>query len=149
MKFLYVYTNAMRDDIDIPWAVLKNGHEMEYYPRNIEPESFGVDSETTVGEVLGVIKSGNFDGIISWNYFPEVSDACELAGIPYMSWLFDSPLLHVYAKNIFNSCNYIFDFDRTSYFDLKAKGINAFYLPLGVNTERLEGVSITDADMKK
>lgn len=80
-----------------------------------------------------------YDIIFSLNYFPHVSDICEQIGRKYVAWTVDSPLISLYHQSVFNNCNYIFIFDKFFYYELKQMKVkNVFYLPLGVNTDRLD-----------
>lgn len=77
------------------------------------------------------------DAAFSVNYFANISWACNRAGIPYISWTVDSPMLTMYDKSIYNSCNKLFIFDRIMLelldleLGLSQKGAcQMFYLPL-------------------
>ena len=61
------------------------------------------------------------------------------SGKKYIAWTVDSPLISLYHQSVFNSCNYIFIFDKFFYYEVKQMGVrNVYYLPLAVNTERLD-----------
>ena len=95
-------------------------------------------NECRTAEKLGSV----YDAVFSVNYFPIISDICEQfseTGIKYICWTCDSPLSTMYHQSIFNKCNYIFIFDKFFYYELKQMGVrNVYYLPLAVNTERLD-----------
>lgn len=149
MKLIIFYTEKNNGE-DIVWAFTEEKHEVAYYTRPLSPWDMGEERNKCEDEIYDKIKDLGFDGAFSWNYFPAVSNVCEKLGIPYISWLFDSPLLHVYSDTMMNSCNYIFAFDGISAADIKAKGAtNCYHLPLAVNTLRLSGLEITDADIQK
>ncbi len=148
MKLLYCYSQKARGQ-DLIWALLENDIEVELCPHYLIAAQSGEDRQTAALELTGYIREKKLDGAISWNYFPALSDACEKMGVPYISWLFDSPLLHVYASNMHNSCNYIFAFDRQSTNDLKQQGANAYYMPLAVNTTRISALEIKDEDIAR
>lgn len=78
------------------------------------------------------------DFVFSFNYFPEVSNACMETGLKYVSWVYDSPHIQVYSYTVINSCNYVFLFDYAVYDELHREGIQTvYYLPLAVNENRL------------
>lgn len=82
--------------------------------------------------------SAHYDCVFTFNYSPVVSNNCNKQNIPYISFIYDSPLVSLYSYTIINPCNYVFIFDRAQYFDLKKEGINTvYYAPLAVNTDRL------------
>ena len=88
---------------------------------------------------LKKVTSDNYDFVFSFNFYPIISKVTEAAGVKYISWCFDSPCMTLYAEAIFNSCNYIFVFDRLSVLNLKSIGVkNVFHMPLAVNTFRLD-----------
>lgn len=78
------------------------------------------------------LKQHHCDCLFSINYFPVLSEACLQAGIPYVCWTCDSPLIAMYHSSVLNPCNYIFVFDRTDYLHFQSLGVpHLFYLPLG------------------
>src|SRR5574344_384952 len=80
----------------------------------------------------------HFDCIFTFNYFPIISKVAQENHIKYISWIYDNPHFTLYSKTIVNSMNYIFAFDRTTVNDLKQRGaINAFHMPLAVNSTRI------------
>lgn len=83
-------------------------------------------------------ESAHYDCVFTFNYSPVISNNCSKRNIPYISFIYDSPLVSLYSYTIINPCNYVFIFDRAQYFDLKKEGINTvYYTPLAVNTDRL------------
>lgn len=85
------------------------------------------------------IKTNQCDFVFSFNYFPLVSTVCNQLGIKYVSWVYDSPHVSLYSCTVINPCNYIFLFDKSLYFEFREQGFsNIYYLPLAVNTERLQ-----------
>ena len=98
-------------------------------------ESTRVEMEDKLQKALG---KSDCDFLFSFNYFPMISDLCQKCGIKYVSWVYDSPYIHVYSYTVLNSCNYIFLFDRAMYEELNGAGISTvYYLPLGVNAKRM------------
>lgn len=84
------------------------------------------------------MKKAEHSFVFSFNYFPAVSNVCRDLGIKYVSWVYDSPYIHVYSYTVLNECNYIFLFDYAVYEELKNAGIKTvYYLPLAVNEDRL------------
>lgn len=83
--------------------------------------------------------SNRYDCVFTFNYDPVVSNNCKKFNLPYISFIYDSPLVTLYSYTIINPCNYVFIFDKTQYLELKNAGINTvYYCPLAVNTARLE-----------
>lgn len=79
--------------------------------------------------------------VVSFNYFPVVSRICEKRRIRYVSWVYDCPHLTLYSKTVFSKYNYLFLFDSILYREFKSYGLkHVYYLPLAVNTKRLQGL---------
>lgn len=72
--------------------------------------------------------------VFSVNFFPSVSDVCNILGIPYLCLIVDSPVLELFSKSLKNECNRIFLFDRRLYEDFHAKNPTCiFHIPLAAN----------------
>lgn len=61
------------------------------------------------------IQNLEYELLFSFNYFPEVSNACKNMNLKYVSWVYDSPHINVYSYTVINPCNYIFLFDYALY----------------------------------
>lgn len=82
--------------------------------------------------------SATYDCVFTFNYSPIISNNCNKRNIPYIAYIYDSPLVSLYSYTIINPCNFVFIFDKTLYLELKKEGINTvYYSPLAVNTDRL------------
>jgi len=87
------------------------------------------------------IADNSYDFIFTFNYSPIISNNCNKHHIKYVSWIYDSPLVSLYSYTIINPCNYVFIFDEALFLDFNKEGINTvFYLPLAVNTRRLDAM---------
>lgn len=133
MKILYYYWNENCKD-DCVEAFTKLGHEVlvwsHVFAGYTRDEKFSDDIQKKI--------SDGFDGIFSFNYFPLLSDSAQNAGIPYISWVYDSPHYTLEAKNLTNPCNHVFLFDFALCDRYCAQGISTVdYMPLPVNTSRL------------
>ena len=91
-----------------------------------------------------------YDYVFSINYFPIVSNNCKKHNIKYISVVYDSPLVSLYSYSILNDCNYIFIFDSSLYNEFKNGGINTvYYMPLAVNTDRLDNMTCSEDAAEK
>lgn len=78
------------------------------------------------------------DFLFSFNYFPVAAISCKNTGIPYVSWIYDSPYVQMYHYSINFPTNLCFTFDKTQYLEFHNAGIHTVhYLPLAANTDRL------------
>lgn len=131
---------------DITEAFVTLGHTVTDYP--YEPKNYRIDPKYK-SEIKKYIRTHSTDLVFTSNYFPVISDACNETGIPYISWCYDSPLVLVYSKTVFNPCNRIFIFDSQMVYDLYCLGVkNVFYMPMAVNAKRLAKMSATPAQKK-
>jgi len=74
------------------------------------------------------------DAVFSVNFFPIVSDVCNIFKIPYISWTVDSPVMELFSKSIANPCNRVFLFDRIQYNEINPLNPgHIFHFPLAVN----------------
>ena len=82
--------------------------------------------------------------VISFNYFPTISLACQAANCRYLSWIYDSPFIKAYTKTVTNSCNTIFAFDSHMVHCLRSRGVeNIHYAPMAANVSRLTSLTVT------
>lgn len=95
--------------------------------------------------VSSALMNGNYDFVFSVNFFPTVSDVCNIFRIPYIGWTVDSPVMELYSKSITNSCNYIFLFDQCQYQDIAPLNPgHIFYLPLATDPDYMQSVVKAD-----
>lgn len=86
------------------------------------------------------LKTGKYNKVFSVNFAPLISNICEACSIPYISWVYDSPI-HIRNLNpMKNSCNTIYFFDRGQKEEYEKLGINAKHLPLAADVELLTGI---------
>lgn len=131
MKFL-LYKWKVFNQMDIQAALERAGHTVVIYE-----ESDASRSQAQSGELLDAVKS--CDVVFSVNYFPRVSAACMQSGRKYIAWTVDSPMISMYHKSVYNSCNYIFVFDKFSYYQFRGMGADTvYYMPLAVDARRID-----------
>ena len=123
---------------------------MEYEVDVIEQHLPSYDEDADFSKRLANILSGtSYDFMFTINYFGVISDVCEQFAVPYVSWSCDSPLISMYHESVFNQCNYIFLFDKSSYLYFKSIGIkHIWHLPLAVDTGRIDYVLESAKDQK-
>lgn len=81
------------------------------------------------------LRGSEYTDVLSVNFSPLISYVCEERGLPYTSWIYDSPLHIRDVSSLSNSCNRIFLFDWGQTRELQKKGVNAYHMPLAVDTE--------------
>lgn len=132
---------------DIEQTFLLLGHTVD----NIEQELGSYDVSPEFEQVIEAkIHENHYDMVFTVNYFPLISNACMRAGVKYVSWTCDNPLISMYHESVFNDCNYIFTFDKTNYLEFKGMGVeHIWYLPLAVDVNRLDTIMEEAIDIAK
>lgn len=132
-------------DIEQTFRLL--GHTVD----NIEQELGSYDVSPEFEKVIEQkIRDNQYDMVFTVNYFPLISNVCERLGMKYVSWTCDNPLISMYHESVFHDCNYIFTFDKTNYLEFQGMGVkHIWYLPLAVDTERLDAVMEQADDLEK
>jgi spore maturation protein CgeB len=103
--------------------------DAEIYDKNLRPS----ESVTLVSQQL---LDHPADVVFSINFFPVLSDVCNIFHIPYLCWIVDSPVLELYSASIKSPYNRVFLFDRCLYEEIHPLNPDCvFHLPLAVNCE--------------
>jgi len=79
------------------------------------------------------IRSRSYEAVFGINYSPLISNVCESLGLPYIFWVYDSPIHIRDISSLKNTCNIGYFFDRGQALEYTALGINAFHLPLAAD----------------
>ena len=136
MNIIYVDWNCFggRDILE----ALYNMEHRVYVIGLSENARYGNDDEF-MDRLVRLIRYRNADLVISFNYYPSISEACMRTGVRYFAWIYDSPYVKVYDRSIVNNVNYIGTFDSFTADELNRKGVTTVhYVPLAVNAKRLE-----------
>lgn len=129
------YDNSSHDACE---CLLRLGHAVAEIKYQLTDKFHDEQLESSL---TGAIVQHGFEVIFSFDYFPVLSDIAERTGVKYISWVYDSPHNTLYAKNIFNKCNYIFCFDSLDAGRLKQLGVmNVYHMPLAANVGRLDAL---------
>ena len=92
------------------------------------------------------IRQAGVDCVFSFNFFPVVALACKELGMPYLSWIYDSPYVRIYHYSVAYPTNHVFVFDSSIYQEFHAAGIETVhFLPMAANTDRLQAMRDEDA----
>lgn len=145
MKILfYRYGSICEPDIFNTFQEL--GHTV--YENNTEIYNKNPVLGKIIKEISSFIQLHPIDCIFSINFYPMLSEICQIYHIRYISWIVDAPVLELYASSIKNSYNRTFIFDYTLYSEICGfNQENIFYLPLATNISSKEKV-IADAVLK-
>lgn len=91
-----------------------------------------------------------YDYVFSINFVPVISKVCNVYHQKYMCWTVDHPSLQLYSKDLENSCNRIFMFDRMQYEKfLPRNPERIFYMPLGYDDTLYHSLTVTEEEYEK
>lgn len=145
MNIFYLEWNSFCNE-DMYEVLQEQGHRITKIPYTEKKLS----KEETMKRLEQALRQGACDLVFSFNYFPEVSNACKELGLKYVSWVYDSPHIQVYSYTVLNACNYIFLFDYAMYEEFRSSGIETvYYLPLAVNEKKLAGMDKESAKVQQ
>lgn len=142
MKLLfYRYGSICEPDIIDGFETL--GHAVLEITDEISNKSLPLQESIQI--VSNVLFEHPVDFVFSINFFPFLSEVCNIFKIPYLCWTVDSPVMELYATSITHPWNRIFLFDRAQYDEIAPLNPgNVFHLPLAVNVKQKQNV-ITSA----
>lgn len=149
MNILFYRYNSICEP-DIIAIMQRLGHTVTEITEEMRNKE--LDARGQMNLVSAELKKQESQIVFSINFFPVVSEVCNIFHIPYVCWIVDSPVMELYSHSIRNSWNRIFLFDYALYEEFRGenpKGI--FYLPLGADYVRLDSLieTITEQDRKK
>lgn len=133
MKILFYRYNSICEP-DMIEAMQSLGHEVIEIREEMENKSFSL--QECVALVGKTLLEGSYDMVFSVNFYPAISEVCQICKIRYVCWIVDSPVLELYSHAIRNSWNRIFLFDYALYLEFAKENPECiFYLPLAVNVD--------------
>lgn len=103
------------------------------------------NKQTTPLEGLTALKNElfaqSYDFVFSVNFYPFISEVCNIFQVRYLCWTVDSPVLELYSDSITNPWNRIFLFDKAQYDEFAPRNPSCiFHLPLASNPTRYQAV---------
>ncbi len=145
-KRILIYKWRAYNYLDVYETFRAFGFAVDFLEQHLP--SYDEDVQLTE-KLLKRMRDKSYDFVFTINYFGVVSDACEQMGVPYVSWSCDSPLISMYHESVFNSHNFIFLFDKSSYLFFKELGVEQiWHLPLAVDTDRIDHIIQNASDLK-
>ena len=133
----YRYGSICEEDILKCFA--ESGHNCKTIEDEIADKS--ITGADTLKLVDNALTNGSYDCVFTINFFPAISDLCNVYHIRYISWIVDSPVLELFSASISNSWNRVFVFDRSQYEDIKTLNPGCiFHYPLAVDTKSKQEV---------
>lgn len=149
MKLLFYRYNSIYEPAIIS-ALTHLGHEITEVTEEMENKDLTPKEQLLI--VSGPLKAARYDFVFSINFFPVLSEVCNIFKIPYACWIVDSPVLELYSESIYLPWNRIFLFDYALYQEFAPKNPDCiFYLPLASDISTLLPIcdGITDEDVSR
>ncbi len=114
-------------------AALKHmGHQVSDH-LYATPEDIHGDAQT-IGRIASDIEKELPDAVFTINFWGVVAQACHDRDVPYIAWVYDSPMEIRDISPMSYDTNRIFLFDRTEYAKFLRMGMGTvFYLPLAAD----------------
>ena len=148
MKILMIEWDSFGKE-DIEGAFCAEGHDLVLFPVSIDGD---LDTSFEIRQrLLAALHQEVPDFVFSVNYFPMVSGICNDEGLRYISWIYDAPYARLYSQTVLNPCNRVYVFDKELCLEFQNAGVDTVhYLPLAVNTSRLDTLSaVSDSEAFK
>jgi len=137
IHILYVETNEIKL-LDIPRVLDEMGYQVFHANFELKAQEF---EQKVCKKVIAAIDKFVIHCVISYDFIPTLAEACMETGIPYMSWVYDTPQKELYTHYALYPCNYIFAFDKEQVRRLQDVGIkHVYHMPLAVHVNKIKMV---------
>lgn len=147
LRILFIHSEQITL-MGLAYSLMKMGHSV-YIPQF--KVTIWASREDEIELIEEELEEGHYDLVMTYDFCPSVSVACENNKVKYYAWVYDSPLLELYRDEATSPHNYISVFDKMQYERLnKLNRIpNLFYLPLAAEVDVFGKIKITKKDEKK
>ncbi len=146
LRILFLNSNKITL-FGLPMGLEDLGHDVNVPEYEVTLECYDARDVVCVGNML---EEGNYDLVVTYNFSQGVSEACEMTGVKYLAWVYDTPLLQLFTKEAKYDCNYVCVFDRKQREQLIEYGIkNVYYYPLAAEVDAFGSMGISKSDEKK
>ena len=135
MKILFYRYNSICEP-DVIQAFKELGHSVCEIREEMTNKA--VTPSECVRLVSNALEKTNSDIVFSINFYPAISEVCNIYHLPYVCWIVDSPVMELYTKSITNPWNRVFLFDNTLYQEFAPLNPDCiYYLPLATNVTEI------------
>lgn len=151
MKILFLNWNGYgnEDVIDTLKEMMGKGEDIELLLFGFDIHKDG-DSKEFYDDFASYLSEKNPDFVLSMNYYPIISKACQKVGVKYAAWVYDNPVVSLFSYTLINSCNYVFLFDSQMYEMFSGQGIKTvYYLPLAAPVSRYRNITVTQEEKRQ
>lgn len=143
---LYEWSSYLQ--YDVKWICREQGIEFDTFSWHFADKN---EDEKFEEWFQRSVDTKKYDALLSINYWPLLSKVAQKNSIRYLAWCYDNPLNVIRPEDTLgNPVNSVFFFDRVQAEQYRQAGFDTVhYLPLGVNSTRLQKVNLSSADRKK
>ncbi len=106
------------------YSIIEEEYTLTYYD---PPEIF---DESSLAEFVNIRVNAGITHVFSVDYFPQISLACEVLGIKYISWIIDIQRITYYDYSIGNKCNVLYVSEYKLAEELSEHALEVHYLPM-------------------
>lgn len=134
---VYRYGSICEPDFITGFETLGNHvHELSY-----EVTNKNLSPQEQVQLVSQELDKHSYDFVFSINFFPTLSEVCNIYHIRYICQTVDSPVMELFSHSVANPWNRIFVFDKQQYREISPVNPGCvFHLPLATNPSRWNSV---------
>ncbi len=134
-RILHILTKEI-SILDIPRVLDELGYDV--FTANLGIRATGFHKEDAQ-KIVAAIEEYKVQCVTSYDFSESISYACMKTGIPYVSWVYDTPQKELYTDYALYPCNYIFVFDKVQWQRMKEIGIkNVYFMPLAIHGEKIK-----------
>ena len=142
----YRYGSICEPDIIASFAEL--GHTTEEITNEITNK--GLTAQESIRIVSNFLLDHPVDFVFSINFFPAISEVCNIFKLRYLCWIVDSPVMELYSTSIKNPYNRVFLFDYVLYQEISPLNPDCiFHLPLAANPKAKDAVISTATEQER
>lgn len=110
----------------------------------------GISAQESIRIVSDFLMDHPTDFVFSINFFPVLSEVCNIFKLRYLCWVVDSPVMELYTKSIQNPYNRVFLFDHVLYQEFSPfNPERIFHLPLAANVKAKDEVIFAASDEQR
>ncbi len=143
---LYEWNAYMQSDLEEVLQRMKIVYET--FSCEIGKET-GIVDDYFIRNFGRILREGNFDAVLSLNYWSSVAITCEKEHVPYIAWGYDCPLSFKILDCLKYPTSHLFVFDKAQYQFYKERQFeNVYHIPLSVNVKRLDEIQLTSEEKK-
>ena len=141
IRVLYYDTDIIKLD-NILWGLVELGVDVVRSETIVSLQEFNEEQIKTVSH-----EAKDYDYVITQNFSVNVAEGAHLAGVRYISWIYDSPQITLYTDHAKYDTNYVFAFDKKQVKRLKDIGLkHVFYRPLAANMAYISSIKPDKSD---